>query len=162
MIPYYTQNTYWCLKHNAMPGYVLTYLGIHFFVWGMQAVYFIWDRVFFGGHPLYIYFCLSVCVSVRVRHLLHLDVCPPYVINVRHFTLRCLSPLLKVRHFTLKCLSPLCVKCPSHYPQMSVPPLWQMSVTYYIQMSVPPFFQNVCHIWPSDVCPPCLQYVCHI
>ena len=56
---------------------------------------------------------------------LHLDVCPLFVVNVRHFTFRCLSP-------------PLWQMSDTYYIQMSVPPLsFKMSVTFDLQMSVP-------------------------
>ena len=55
---------------------------------------------------------------------LPLDVCPLFVVNVRHFTLRCLSPLCDKcpSHITFRCLSPLSLK---------------MSVTFDLRMSVP-------------------------
>ena len=55
---------------------------------------------------------------------LPLDVCPLFVVNVRHFTFRCLSPL--------------CGKCPSHITFRCLSPLsFKMSVTFDLQMSVP-------------------------
>lgn len=100
--------------------------------------------IFLGGHHLYMYFCVSVCLCV-----------PP--VSVPDKSLRCLSPLC------CKCPSPLTLRCLSPLVwQMSSPLTFRclstlslkMSVTFYIQISVPPISQNVCHILPSDVWPP--------
>ena len=71
---------------------------------------------------------------------LSLNVCPPFVLNVRHITLRCLSPLCGKcpSHITFRCLSPLSFKMSVTFDlQMSVPPVFNMSVTFNLQMSVP-------------------------
>ena len=71
---------------------------------------------------------------------LPLDVCPLFVVNVRHFTFRCLSPLCGKcpSHITFRCLSPLSFKMSVTFDlQMSVPHVFNMSVTFNLQMSVP-------------------------